>query len=158
MNPSDILKYGHTFFLKSLAVVPTEHRTDPGACGRWSVQDLLAHITSYEWVLVEILETLQTPGPTPTLDEFKAGGEFNDAQVDRRQGMTYEAVLAEYDHAHARVRSLVAQLPAELWRQNGVLPWYGAGYDLEDFIVYTYYGHKREHGGQIQVFRDRFVG
>ena len=73
MNPSDILKYGHTFFLKSLAVVPTEHRTDPGACGRWSVQDLLAHITSYEWVLVEILETLQTPGPTPTLDEFNAG-------------------------------------------------------------------------------------
>jgi hypothetical protein len=26
---------------------------------------------------------------------------------------------------------------------------------LDDFIVYTYYGHKREHAAQIAAFRDR---
>jgi hypothetical protein len=39
-------------------------------------------------------------------------------------------------------------------RQNGALPWYGAEYDLEDFIAYSFYGHKREHTAQINVFRD----
>jgi proline iminopeptidase len=30
-------------------------------------------------------------------------------------------------------------------------------YALDDFIVYNYYGHKREHSAQIAVFRDRAV-
>jgi hypothetical protein len=28
-------------------------------------------------------------------------------------------------------------------------------YALDDFIVYQYYGHKREHCAQIAVFRDK---
>lgn len=31
----------------------------------------------------------------------------------------------------------------------------GPEYDLEDFIVYTSYGHKREHCAQIKLFRKR---
>jgi hypothetical protein len=27
-------------------------------------------------------------------------------------------------------------------------------YALDDYIVYAYYGHKREHSAQIAVFRD----
>ena len=30
-------------------------------------------------------------------------------------------------------------------------------YSLEDFIVYTFYGHKREHSAQIAAFRDRLA-
>jgi uncharacterized damage-inducible protein DinB len=32
----------------------------------------------------------------------------------------------------------------------------GEEYDLEDFIAYQYYGHKREHSAQINIFKDRF--
>ncbi len=53
--------------------------------------------------------------------------------------------------------ALAAQISAETWEHEGLLPWYGQEYDLEDFIAYTYYGHKREHCGQIAVFRDQFV-
>jgi hypothetical protein len=28
-------------------------------------------------------------------------------------------------------------------------------YSLDDFIVYTYYGHQREHAAQTAAFRDR---
>lgn len=51
--------------------------------------------------------------------------------------------------------ALVAQIPAETARLTGTLPWYGAEYALDDFVVYTFYGHKREHSAQIAVFRDR---
>ena len=47
-----------------------------------------------------------------------------------------------------------ARIPPDTWRQNGTLPWYGAEYSLDDFIVYTFYGHKREHTAQINVFKD----
>jgi DNA-binding transcriptional LysR family regulator len=48
----------------------------------------------------------------------------------------------------------VAQLPPETLRQTGTLSWYGAVYALDDFLVYAYYGHEREHSAQIAAFRD----
>ena len=46
------------------------------------------------------------------------------------------------------------KIPVEVLRRPGTLPWYGAQYALDDFIVYQYYGHKREHTAQINVFKD----
>ena len=42
-----------------------------------------------------------------------------------------------------------------LLREVGTLPWDGEDYALDDFLVYGYYGHKREHSAQIAAFRDR---
>ncbi len=39
-------------------------------------------------------------------------------------------------------------------KNSGPLPWYGPEYDLDDFIAYTFYGHKREHSAQIAAFAD----
>jgi hypothetical protein len=36
----------------------------------------------------------------------------------------------------------------------GLLAWYGAEYDLEDVVAYSQYGHKREHGAQVNVYKD----
>jgi hypothetical protein len=82
------------------------------------------------------------------------GGQFNDAQVALRQNHSPGATLAEYTEAYDRVIRMAAQLPAELLSRPGTLPWYGLEYALDDFIVYTFYGHKREHCAQIAVFRD----
>ena len=41
--------------------------------------------------------------------------------------------------------------------ERGLLGWYTAEYDLEDFLVYTYYVHKREHCTQVAAFTERFV-
>ena len=50
--------------------------------------------------------------------------------------------------------SMVDTIPSETLRQSGTLPWYGMAYALDDFLVYAYYGHKREHSAQIAAFRD----
>ena len=88
---------------------------------------------------------------------IEPGGQFNDAQVKLRSSSGHTDVLAEYTSAYEQVAALAAQLPAEYYRQGGTLHWYGMEYALDDFIVYTFYGHKREHCAQIAVFRDRLA-
>jgi hypothetical protein len=158
MHAADVLMYGHLTFMHTLGEFPSQEVNTPGAVGYWSVKDLVAHLGSFELLLAEVLHDLFEPCPTPLRDALVADGQaFNDEQVDvLRKAWTYEQCLAEYTAAHEEVRALVSRLPAELWRAAGAIPWYGDAYDLEDFVAYQYYGHKREHSGQIQTFRDRF--
>lgn len=154
MNANDILKYGHLTLIKAIDSLPEADWTTGGVCGVWSTKDIIAHLASFEHVLVEILTSFLDGGDTPYLKEYTAGPEFNDVEVSKRQHLTPVQVLAEYNDAQAETMTLAARLTPEFWRQNGTLPWYGAEYSLDDFIVYTFYGHKREHTAQINVFKD----
>lgn len=155
MNASDILKYGHGTVLQTIEGLPESAWETPGACGVWSVKDIIAHLASYEHVLVDVLATFVGGGPTPYLNKFTDPGvNFNDSEVAARQGKSVKEVLGEYNDTHAQVMSLVSRIPVETLRQAGTIPWYGMEYALDDYIVYAFYGHKREHSAQIAVFRD----
>ena len=155
MNAVDILKYGQQTVLQTLEGFPEAAVETPGACGVWSVKDIIAHLASYEQVLVDVLSTFVSRHPTPYLNKFtEPGGQFNDAEVGLRKGRTMREVLDEFNDAHAQVMSIAAQIRPETFRHNGTLPWYGMDYALDDFLVYTFYGHKREHSAQIAAFRD----
>jgi hypothetical protein len=154
MNTADVLQYGHLTLLRAIDGLTDDALTTGGVCGWWSTRDILAHLASYEHVLVDVLNGFLNGGPTPHLDAF-ASEQFNDDQVAQRQGRSAGEILDEYNTAQAHIMALIARIPAETIRQPGTLPWYGAEYALDDFIVYTFYGHKREHSAQIAVFRDR---
>jgi len=153
VNALDILKYGHQTSLKVVEGLPDADWEAPGACGVWSVKNIIAHLASYEHMLVEILTSFLGGGPTPYLESYNE--RFNDLQVAMRQDLSVAETLAEYNAVHAQAMALAAELPAETYRQAGTLPWYGMEYALDDLIVYMYYGHKREHSAQIDAFRDR---
>jgi DNA-binding transcriptional LysR family regulator len=156
MNTVDILKYGQQTVLSTLEGFPATGENMPGACGRWSVKDIIAHLASYEQLLIEVLSGFLGNGPTLYMEKMGRLGalEFNDSEVAARQEQTLAEVLTEFNEAHTQVMALAPQIPAETYRHNGTLPWYGPEYDLDDFIVYTFYGHKREHSAQIAAFRD----
>ena len=155
MNAVDILKYGQKSILQALAEFPEAGVDTPGACGAWSVKDIVAHLVSYEQVLVDVLSTFLGRHPTPCLDKFtKPGGQFNDIEVSRRKGRTMSEMLDEFNDTHAQVMELAAQISPERFRHSGTLPWYGMEYALDDFLVYAFYGHKREHSAQIAAFHD----
>lgn len=159
MNTVDVLKYGHQTVLRTLEALPQTEWNTSGVCGSWSVKDIIAHLASYEHMLVDILTPFLEDSPTPYLDKMVALGPlgFNDAEVTARQDKTIDEVLVEFNDAHARTMVLATRIPPETYRQNGTLPWYGSEYDLDDFIVYTFYGHKREHSAQIAVFGDQLA-
>lgn len=157
MNLSDILKYGHQTVLKTVDGLPDDAWQKGGVCGVWSVKDIIAHLASFEHALVDVLNGLLDGGPTPYLDQFRSDEKFNDAQVAKRKGHTPAQVLKEYQDTHAKTMELAARIPPERARENGTLPWYGAEYSLDDFVVYTFYGHKREHCAQVALFKKRLA-
>ena len=154
MNAVDILKYGQGTALQAIEAFPASQWETAGACGVWSVKDIVAHLASYEEVLVDVLGGFLGGHATPHLDRFTQSEHFNDAEVEERRSQSSEQVLKSLTTAHAQVMELAARISPEVYRQVGTLPWYGADYSLDDMLVYMYYGHKREHSAQIAAFRD----
>ncbi len=156
MHPVDILTYGHQTMVQSKERVAEADWNIPGACGIWSVREIIAHLASYEHLLIEILQSLlDENSPTPLLQEMASEDvDFNDHQVALRKDQTPAETWAEYDEARQKSFELFGRIPVEKHRQSGLLAWYGDAYDLEDFLVYTFYGHKREHAAQINAFQD----
>lgn len=155
MNAPDILKYGHLTVLRSIEGLPDSDWDVPGVCGHWSVKDIIAHLASSEYLLVEALSTLLDPNtPTPYLMKYgQQGLGFNDTEVDARKDHPYQQILTEYTEQAEKAMHILPQIPVATLRTNGIFPWYGEAYDAEDFIVYAFYAHKREHTAEINHFR-----
>ena len=158
MNAIDVMKYGHFTVLGAIERLPEEHWNDTGVCGIWSTREIIAHLASYELVLGDVLQGVATSTSSPALDNYLAqGGDFNDAEVGRRRGQSLSETLDEYTRAYEQVAKVAPAIPPETWRQVGTLPWYGDEYSLDDWVVYQFYGHKREHCAEIAVFRNRLA-
>ena len=160
MNPLDVLKYGNRTVLYAVRELPMDDWTTPGVCGFWSVKEIIAHLASFEHVLVDVLALAGAPetrpsGYGPTLRAWLRDGQaFNDEQVPARAALSPAETLADYESTHGQTVALAHALSRVQFTTPGFLPAYGAEYDLEDFIAYSFYGHKREHSAQIGVFRD----
>lgn len=158
MNAQDVMKYGHLTVLRAVDDLTDDNWNEPGVCGVWSTRQIIAHLASYELVLADVLLGIADGGLTPFLDELIAtGSDFNDAQVDKRIGQTCTETFDEYRAAYERVAETARRIPAQTWRQAGTIPWYGSEYSIDDLVAYQYYGHKREHCAQIDVYRDRLI-
>ena len=126
MNASDILKYGQGTVLQTIEGFPESAWETPGACGIWSVKDIISHLTSYEHVLVDVLTTLVSSGRGSYLKKFtEQAGEFNDSEVALRKNKSVKEVLGEFNDTHEQVRSLAARIPSETYRQTGTVVWDG---------------------------------
>lgn len=158
MNAIDVLRYGHATVLETIERVPDDAWDAPGAAGDWSPKDVLGHLAAFELLLVEVLESLDGGASMPLAEAMneQGGDAWNESQSARRQELPPRAVIEEYTHAAEHALLLAARIPEEAFSQNGLLPWYGDEYDLDDFITYTSYGHKREHTAQIASFLDRW--
>jgi hypothetical protein len=159
MNARDILKYGNGTLQHSISNLTEAQWTATGACGVWSPKDIMAHLASYEYVLVDVLGQFLGIQSRANLDQMLAlGNAFNDNLVAQHKDATPQAIVAYYDAAHLETMALIEQIAPDVLRTVGTLPWYGADYALDDYIVYAFYGHKREHSAQIDAFKDRWQG
>jgi hypothetical protein len=157
MNPSDVLKYGHLTVMKTIEDVPEVEWEKPGVCGVWSVKDIIGHLAFYEHMLAEVLAPFAGMNThMPLLSQYGQIGEaINDIQAESRKGKSVAKVREEYTSVCMHnLEQIVPKIPADVWLKNGTLPWYGMEYSLDDYIVYAFYGHKREHSAQINAFKD----
>jgi hypothetical protein len=153
VNADDVFRYGHLTLVGCIEGFPGAEWEAPGVCGVWSGKDVVAHLASYELATGDVFAGLVGEEPGETLGlMLSRGAAFNDEQVEQRRGQTPDETIAEYTAAYERAAELLGRIPLEQRRQAGILPWYGAEYDLEDVIAYMSYGHKREHSAQMAEF------
>ena len=157
MHADDMLRYGHQTLMKSLERIHDDIADVKDACGYWSVKDLIIHLTASELLLIDACKFLQGDTNTPYLNASlnNQSSSYNDDIVAAEQSKTYQEILEFYQETHKTASELVAQIDDDLRKTTGALTWYGEDYDLEDFLVYTVYAHKREHSAHIDAFADR---
>jgi uncharacterized damage-inducible protein DinB len=156
MNAHDILFYGNRTLLHSLERVPPNERNSRGVVGWWSAREAMAHLAIFEAGLAQLLESFlggAFPELLSNMDSSK-----NDELVAQKKDQSFDELLDEYKASHARVMELIQKISPEKLREVGTIPWYGGEYSLDDFIVYTFYGHKREHAARFEAFGDRLEG
>ncbi len=125
----------------------------PGACGEWSVKDIIAHLASYQRVMIDVLNTFSGSEPTPYLLRWmQQHAEFNKAEAEARRYNTAQHVEDEYQDLQVQATSLLQQIPEATVQQKGTMPWYKQEYSLADFIDMLY-KHSLEHCEQIKSFR-----
>ena len=141
-------------FIEAVGKVAPEQWEAPGVCGVWSVRQIVSHLASYELVLLDILSQLLGEPSNGMVARYTApSGDFNDQEVAARLNLTPQAALEELTTANTRCLDLLARIPPETLAKPETIPWYGADYAVDDYIVYANYGHKREHTAQIDRFR-----
>ena len=117
--------------------------------GQHTIDDLIARLRPDDWQAI----ALDEPPESGLLSEDYTN--FNDDQAAARRDWAVPAVLAEYRAATDRVMRLAARISSDRWSAVGTIEWYGPEYSLDDLIVYSMYGHKREHAPQLEAVLDR---
>jgi uncharacterized damage-inducible protein DinB len=155
MNASDMLDQSHLLVFQALEDLPDTGWDLPGACGDWSVKDLVAHLASYEQVLIDALNTFSGAAPTASLQAFiNDPASFDREQVEARRYHTGQQVEDEYNDLQIQSSSLLARIPSERTQQPGTLPWTGTEQSLADFVQMMSQ-HIRKHCAQITDFREK---
>jgi len=153
VNQVDILRYGQ----RTIDDLVGRMRSDDWeaiALGVWSTKDLVGHLGAFEVRFADVLAVFLGESPTSSLLQSDPST-FNDDQAAARREWSTSDVLDEYRGAYDRVMGLAARVPDDRWRLVGTIPWYGPEYALDDLLVYTMYGHKREHAPQLEAVLDR---
>ena len=155
MNASELLEKSNLLVIQTVDDLPETAWDIPGACGNWSVKDIIAHLASYEHIIVDVLNIFQKEQPTHYILKFlHESDQFNKVEVEVRKYETAQHVLEEYQDAQVEATSLLMQIPGEKVQERGTMPWYGEDCCLADFIN-RMYEHTREHCAQIARFRQR---
>jgi hypothetical protein len=153
VNQVDVLRYGQ----RTIDHLVGRLRTDDWeaiALGLWTTKDLVGHLGAFEVRFADVLAVFLGESPTSSLLQADSTT-FNDDQAAVRRDWSVGDVLDEYRAASDRVMRLAARVPTARWVEVGTIPWYGPEYALDDLLVYTMYGHKREHGPQLEAVLDR---
>lgn len=68
MHAEDVLYWGHVGLMDSLKEFDQTQWNAGGVCGWWSVKHILAHLSSYELVLGDVLASFVDDSPIPHLE------------------------------------------------------------------------------------------
>jgi DNA polymerase-3 subunit epsilon len=114
-------------FVALLDAIPAELRERPGACGDWSVREVVAHCAGWEW---EAARRLRLIAADPTLPDavYKVDG-FNAASVAARARQDWSRTLDELAKASNTLARAARAMPDDARTQEWLV---GRAVDFEE--------------------------
>lgn len=118
-----------------------------GVQGRWSVRDIIAHVTWWEEEALKHLPLVRDGGRPPRYS-VKYGGidAFNAMMTEQREHLSLADVLREHDQVHARLVEYVGAAPEELYTRET---------RFRRRLRLDTYGHYPLHARAIREWRQR---
>jgi hypothetical protein len=113
----------------------------PGVASRWSLKDLVAHLTGWNRYLVARLQAAQCsepepPPPWPT--RLQTEDEINAWIYESNQGRSVREVLEESHHVFQQLLAVIEGLPAEVLIEPG---WHLVCLDDKRFPAGEFFDH-----------------
>ncbi|MEW5918804.1 MAG: DinB family protein [Gemmatimonadota bacterium] len=119
----------------------------PGVTGKWSVRDIIAHVTWWEEEALKHLPVVKD-GRRPPRYSVQYGGidAFNALMTERRDGLSLDSVLRLHNEVHARLIAYVRAAPAALYARES---------RFRRRLRLDTYGHYPIHTRAILAWRER---
>lgn len=114
----------------------------PGAAGRWSVKDVMAHVGRWEEICLEELQK-HLRGEQSTQD-YRDALPYNDQWEAELQALSLHQAIELFETAHHRLFGLLSLLKPEQWN----------GY-VRAWVRGSTWHHFEEHAEQIREWRER---
>ena len=137
-------------FIESHAGLSEELLLEPGVTGRWSVRDIVAHVTTWEEEALKHLPTIRKGG-TPLRYSIEYGGidAFNAQTTEKKRDLSLADVFRERDNVHQRLLAFLQQVPDQEFRSETRF--------CRRLRLDTY-GHYPKHSQAIRKWRERRIG
>ncbi len=150
------IQSGYGSFKGLLAEIDREQMCRPGAVGKWSVKDTVAHIVVHEQRMIQWMEerlcggdpTLPQPYDMPEAELNKLNEQIYQENLNR----TLDDVLLDLDKTHAEALRLVEKSQAEDILDPNRFRLQG-GEPLWEAIAANTFWHYEEHGRDIRPHR-----
>jgi hypothetical protein len=99
-------------FEESYAGLSNEELMIPNVTGKWSVRDIIAHVTWWEEEALKHMPVVLEGGqPERYSDKYGGIDDFNAIMTVKRSGLSLEEVLKQHDDVHAKLIEYVRAAP-----------------------------------------------
>jgi hypothetical protein len=120
---------------------------EPGVTGKWSVRDILAHVTTWEEEALKHLPLIREGGSPPRY-RAKYGGidAFNALMTKQKADLSLSDVLNQLDEIHGRLLDYVRQAPEEQFTEET---------RFRRRLRLDTYSHYPKHANAIRKWREK---
>jgi hypothetical protein len=141
--------------LALIAGLPDAELNRKGVVGEWSVKNVLAHLTAWEAVVVQITPERLATGARPALLSAITADEdgWNDAETAKREHLTPDQQVEEMERTRGALIDMINGFGKEALGKKQPWPeWEGT---LAEYFAEAVGGHEAEHMAAIRAAVER---
>jgi hypothetical protein len=155
MNKAEILaalEESREYFLDAIDGLSDEELQQPGVIDRWSVKDILVHLTHWEAELVKLLWQTRQGKPPSTVHFSKVEvDEMNARWFQESRARSLETALEDFHGVRNQTVRRVEEFSEKDLTDPKRYPWL-KGTPLWEWIAGDSFEHEAEHAAQIRAW------